>query len=228
MFYYFFYKYIKALDFGGFKTLKFLYLQQLIFATMNFLAHIYLSGSHQDIQIGNFIADGIKGNQFSHFNTNIQKGIRLHRAIDTYTDQHPIFRITKHRLHEEFGHYSGVIVDIFYDHILAKNWSQYHNLSLDLFVQNFYEVLKHHKYLFTPKIQIMHAHMITHNWLLSYATIDGISSILKQMDDRTKGVSKMQLAPLAMLNFYHEIHQEFELFFQEMQVFCQKWLLENL
>lgn len=194
---------------------------------MNFLAHIYLSGSNHQIQIGNFIADGIRGNQFLHFEKDIQKGIRLHREIDSFTDNHPVFRITKHRLHEEFGHYSGVIVDIFYDHILAKNWNQYHETSLAVFAQQFYQILEKNKEIFTPKIQNMQTYMIAQNWLLSYASIEGISRILKQMDQRTKGASKMQFASVALLNYYQEIQDEFALFFEELRIFCHNWLLEH-
>ena len=83
---------------------------------MNFLAHIYLSGDNDLIKIGNFMADGVRGNDYLDFPEEIQKGIILHRAIDTFTDAHPIFRKSKHRLHEKYGHYSGVIIDILYDH----------------------------------------------------------------------------------------------------------------
>ena len=81
---------------------------------MNFLAHLYLSKNHTNILIGNFIADSIRGNQFTHLHPEIQQGIVLHRHIDTYTDAHPIVRKSKRRLHERYGHYDGVIIDLFY------------------------------------------------------------------------------------------------------------------
>ena len=101
---------------------------------MNFLAHLYLSKNHTNILIGNFIADGIRGNQFTHLHPEIQQGIVLHRHIDTYTDAHPIVRKSKRRLHERYGHYDGVIIDLFYDHFLARNWSQYSAIPLDVYV----------------------------------------------------------------------------------------------
>ena len=90
---------------------------------MNFLAHIYLSGNNDLIKIGNFMADGIRGNDYLKFPDDVKKGILLHRQIDTFTDLNPIYRKSKHRLHAKYGHYSGVIMDILYDHYLAKNWS---------------------------------------------------------------------------------------------------------
>ena len=89
---------------------------------MNFLAHIYLSGDNDLIKIGNFMADGIRGKHYEYLPAEVQKGIVLHRAIDTYTDSHPIFRQSTKRLHHRYHHYAGVIVDVFYDHFLAKNW----------------------------------------------------------------------------------------------------------
>ena len=82
---------------------------------MNFLAHIYLSGDDKAITIGNFIADGIRGNDYKKFPKNIQTGILLHRRIDTFTDAHKTVRQSTKRLHKNYSHYSGVIVDILYD-----------------------------------------------------------------------------------------------------------------
>ena len=86
---------------------------------MNFLAHIYLSGNNKEITIGNFIADGIRGKDYKKYPEAIQTGILLHRQIDTFTDAHKTVRQSTKRLHENYGHYSGVIVDILYDHFLA-------------------------------------------------------------------------------------------------------------
>ena len=92
---------------------------------MNFLAHIYLSGNNDLVTIGNFIADGIRGKKYLEFPIDIQTGILLHRQIDTFTDAHKTVRESTKRLHKNYSHYSGVIVDILYDHFLAKNWASY-------------------------------------------------------------------------------------------------------
>ena len=87
---------------------------------MNYLAHIYLSNEEEEITLGNFIADGVKGKKYIQFPSGIQQGILLHRAIDSFTDTHPIVRKSTKRLHKKYGHYSGVIVDILYDHFNYK------------------------------------------------------------------------------------------------------------
>jgi len=187
---------------------------------MNFLAHIYLSGENDLIKIGNFMADGIRGQDYLNYEKDIQIGIQLHRAIDTYTDAHPIFRKSKHRLHEAYGHYSGVIIDIFYDHFLAKNWSLYTKQPLADYVDTFYKSLKFHYEKLTPKTQNLLHYMISQNWLLSYASIEGISRILLQMDHRTKYKSKMQYAPKELQMYYTTFENEFFEFFDDLIAFC--------
>jgi len=87
------------------------------------------------------MADGIRGNNYLDYPEEIKKGILLHRYIDTFTDANETFRISKHRLHKRYGHYSGVIVDILYDHFLAKNWTKYSDESLHSFVSRFISAL---------------------------------------------------------------------------------------
>lgn len=183
---------------------------------MNFLAHIYLSGEDEGVTIGNFIADGIKGKRYQKYPLSIQKGILLHRAIDSYTDSHTTVRQSTKRLHENYGHYSGVIVDILYDHFLAKNWKAYHETPLDIYVDNFYQMLRNNYQVLPSRIQRMMPYMISDNWLLSYATVQGISKILDQMNVRTKGISKMNFAVLELEEFYAEFEEEFTSFFAEL------------
>ena len=193
---------------------------------MNFLAHIYLSGENDHIKIGNFIADGIHGKNFDAFPVDVQKGIRLHREIDSFTDFHPIFRQSKHRLHERYGHYSGVIMDILYDHFLAKNFSNYSKVPLKDFSENFYKVLDVNFSILTPRFQKILPILKEENWLLMYATIEGISHILYNMDRRTRLRSKMQFSVEELKSFYSEFETEFTLFFAEMENFVKGKIIE--
>ncbi len=191
---------------------------------MNFLAHIYLSGDDEGITIGNFIADGIKGKKYLKYPVKIQKGILLHRGIDTFTDAHPTVRLSTKRLHKNYGHYSGVIVDILYDHFLAKNWSTYHSQPLDEYVQDFYEMLRNNFSILPTRIKRMMPYMMADNWLLSYASVKGISTILDQMNTRTKNRSKMNFAVLELEEFYVEFEHEFTSFFAELISFSEEKL----
>ena len=198
----------------------------MYFSPMNYLAHIYLSGNNDMITIGNFIADGIKGKSYKKLNNDLQIGILLHRNIDTFTDAHPTVRKSTKRLHEKYGHYSGIIVDILYDHFLAKNWTKYCEIPLKDYVESFYDSLETHYDILPPRIQKMMPYMITDNWLLSYASIDGISRVLDGMNRRTKERSGMDEAVNELETFYAEFEEEFTSFFNELIVFSKLKLEE--
>ena len=188
---------------------------------MNFLAHIYLSGSNDLIKIGNFMADGIRGKQYESYPLDVQKGIILHRAIDTFTDAHPIFRQSTKKLHQKYHHYAGVIVDVLYDHFLAKNWNDYSDEKLEVFVARFYQSLRDNHTILSERAKEIMPYMIKHNWLLSYQTVDGITRILTQMDGRTKNQSQMRFAANELCEFYTEFEKEFTIFFQELILFSK-------
>lgn len=191
---------------------------------MNFLAHIYLSGENELIQIGNFMADSIRGKSYTLYSPPLIKGILLHREIDTFTDAHPIFRKSKHRLHEKYGHYSGVIMDIFYDHFLAKNWANYSSISLEQTAKAFYDNLQRHYDLLTEPVKKMMPYLISQNWLISYSTLEGLSLILYQMDHRTKKRVAMHESIVELNQFYAEFESEFTAFFEEIKIHCQEKL----
>lgn len=193
---------------------------------MNYLAHIYLSGDNNLVTIGNFIADGIKGKDYKKFSRDIQIGILLHRNIDTFTDAHKTVRLSTKRLHENYGHYSGVIVDILYDHFLAKNWSLYSNIPLKEYTDTFYDSLEAHYNILPSRIQKMMPYMLSDNWLLSYASIDGISRVLDGMNRRTKNRSGMDKAVNELELFYKEFETEFSSFFDELIAFSNEKLIE--
>ena len=193
---------------------------------MNFLAHIHLSGENEMIKIGNFMADGVRGKQYENFSVEIQKGILLHRAIDTFTDAHPIFRQSTKKLHSRYHHYAGVIVDMYYDHFLAKNWSDYHNESLTLYSEKFYQSLLDNHSILTFKAQQLLPYMMEYNWLVNYQSVSGIERILSQMDHRTKNQSLMRFATEELLAHYDEFEAEFLLFYNEVQLFSKNKLNE--
>ncbi|MBA6151497.1 acyl carrier protein phosphodiesterase [Gelidibacter maritimus] len=193
---------------------------------MNFLAHIYLSGNNELITIGNFMADGIKGKNYKKYPVEIQIGILLHREIDTFTDAHPTVRLSTKRLHKNYSHYSGVIVDILYDHFLAKNWGHYSPIPLDIYVDDFYETLKTHAEYLPLRVQKMVPYMIAGNWLFHYAKIEGIQNVLNGMNRRTNNISGMDQATNELKEFYHEFEAEFTSFFEELRLFSGEKLAE--
>ncbi|MBW2961410.1 ACP phosphodiesterase [Mesonia aestuariivivens] len=189
---------------------------------MNYLAHIYLSGDDDNLlKIGNFVADSIKGKAYKKYPKEIQNGIILHREIDTFTDTHPIVFESKHRLFKRYRHYSAVIVDILYDHFLAKNWENYHEKRLSSYVDDFYLMLKYNFELLPKRVQNFYPYMVSDNWLLSYAKVDGIEKILSQMSMRIKRKIQLQDAVEELNKFYSEFEQEFTAFFIELKAFTE-------
>ncbi|WP_117880348.1 acyl carrier protein phosphodiesterase [Aureibaculum luteum] len=184
---------------------------------MNFLAHIYLSGNNDLLKIGNFIADGIVGNKYKHLPIAVQKGIQLHRKIDSFTDTHPIVRKSKKRLHPRYRHYNGVIIDILYDHYLAKNWLVYSDIELNAYTQQFYTLLTDNHEILPEKIKKLLPYMIKDNWLYNYRTIEGIETVLIGMNKRTKNISKMNLAIEDLQLYYTDFEDDFTTFFEDLR-----------
>lgn len=189
---------------------------------MNFLAHLYLSKDHKNILIGNFISDAVKGNKYLNYPSEIKAGILLHREIDHFTDTHPIVRKSMHRLDPRYRHYDGVIIDILYDHFLAKNWSNYSEIPLDVYAENVYAFLNKNIETFPEELQKLLPSMIQYNWLVNYASLEGIERVLIGMNKRTKGISKMNLAIEDLKTNYSELEEDFTSYFKELEAFTDE------
>ena len=204
-------------------TLQLILLNEL---TMNYLAHLFLSGNDDSIKIGNFIADGIKGNKYQLYPITIQKGILLHRQIDWFTDNNEIVKQSKKRLNKRYGHFKGIIIDILYDHYLAKNWITYADIPLQKFTHSFYDCLGDNYNLLPEKIQFMMSFMIKEDWITNYANLEGIENVLIGMNRRTKGKGQMNLAIEDLNNNYEEFENDFTLFFNQLIDFSNLTLHE--
>lgn len=192
---------------------------------MNFLAHLYLSGDNTSVMLGNFIGDFVKGkNLIEKVGPEMAKGIELHREIDFFTDQHPIVRESKKRLRPKYRHYSGVIVDVFYDHYLAKNWKDYHHQLLPDYADRVYNLIQKNNALLPERVNMMMPYMIKGNWLVNYATLDGIHRALSGMTRRTPYESKMDESISDLKENYEEFKTEFITFFPELRKHCKDWL----
>ena len=195
---------------------------------MNYLAHIYLSGDDDNLKIGNFISDFIQGNKYKNYSKEVQKGILLHRKIDSFTDKHLIVRKSKRRLHKRYKLYSGIIIDIIYDHFLAKNWNNFSEIPLSRYEENFLTLLENNFEILPEKLKIIFPYMKEQKWLSSYASLDGIYSTLSGVNKRTKGKSKMDLAIYDLKNLYSEFEQDFFDFFKDLQEFVSKELIGTI
>jgi acyl carrier protein phosphodiesterase len=194
---------------------------------MNFLAHAYLSGSDENILVGNFIADHVKGKAVERYPEKIMVGIRLHRRIDAFTDLHPVFRKSTARLRESYGRYSGVIVDMFYDHFLARNWSNYSAVPIRQFTSGIYKVVMRHFLILPPKTRRILPFMAADDWLAGYAYLEGLNLALNGMSRRTNFNSGMEHAVEALKKDYDLYKAEFEEFFQDLRQDTMLFFEEN-
>ncbi|MFN6945223.1 MAG: ACP phosphodiesterase [Cytophagaceae bacterium] len=183
---------------------------------MNYLAHAFLSTS-DEILIGNFIGDSVKGKFINKYPEGISQGIFLHRAIDTYTDCHPTFRKSKSRLRAKYGLFSGILVDMFYDHFLAAQWSQYSCVSLTDFSSNTYKTIQKYHYYLPDKIKIILPYMISEDWLYSYSTFKGIQKSLIGINDRTRQRGMISDAHLDLMEYYYYFFDDFRIFFDDVR-----------
>lgn len=192
---------------------------------MNFLAHLYLSGDRPGIMVGNFIGDFVKGRDVrSRFDEEVATGIALHRAIDEFTDGHPVVARSKLRLRPMFRHYSPVVADMFYDHFLAANWSDYHAVALPEFASSVYDLLTSYSEILPSGVKHMLPYMIKGNWLVSYAKPEGIHRALSGMAARTPYESGMEKSGEVLEAHYTDFRQEFMEFFPEIETYARDYL----
>ena len=190
---------------------------------MNFLAHLFLSGTpgaatYPDVLVGNFMADSVPGRQLENYPPGVQAGIRLHRAIDTFTDQHPVVRRSTQRLRTAgYGKYAGVISDMFLDHFLARNFADFSAELLPDFAHRVYAVLQAREAEMPPRVQQMLFYMVQHNWLLGYAETEGIRRALGGLSRRASAGSGMETAATELEANYQEYEADFRDFFPQLQ-----------
>jgi len=190
---------------------------------MNHLAHLFLSQTNTNLMVGNFIADRVKGKELLKYSEEIQKGIEMHRAIDAFTDTHAVVAKSKARLYPKHGKYAAVIVDIFYDHILAKSWKAYSPISLEQFADSTYKRLESKKNEMPETSQRILYYMEEGEWLTSYANISGIHRAFASLIARTTFNSNMESAAEDLSQDYKLYEAEFQEFFPELIAHCTQW-----
>ena len=183
---------------------------------MNHLAHIYLSGNDEGLIIGNYIADYIRGNKFNQFPEAIQKGVQLHRAIDTYTDNHPVVRKTTKLVMPVLGKFSGVAADIYFDYFLANRWNNFHADKLENFAKNTYSTINNNWNHIPEKGRRFYGYMVTNDLLVNYRKKDTLRMVFNGIDSKTKFESNLPEAVNQLNLFHHEIEQHFEEFFSDL------------
>ncbi len=167
--------------------------------------------------VGNFIADTVGGPAHLDDKTGVRLGIEIHRAIDEFTDTHPLVLESRKLLYPYFSKYAAVVQDIFYDHFLAVEWSAYSDVPLREFAARVYLTLGRHSEWFNERAQRTYFYMTTQNWLENYATEAGIDRSLKGMAHRAKFHSNMENSLPALRENRESMRSHFSAFFPQLK-----------
>ena len=187
---------------------------------MNYLAHIFLSDGDGREQVGNFMADAVKGSSFDGYPAAVVRGVRLHRAIDHFTDTHPAVKAALNELKPHFGRYSGALMDIYFDYLLASRFGEFSRVPLKRFARRFYRVMVLNRRYLPDRIRSFMWHFIMTDRLSKYAAIGGIEESVGIM----ARYDRMKIDPRQAAAYLREHEAElwavFNPFFAELQLFC--------
>jgi len=189
---------------------------------LNWLAHIFLSEQNIDFQIGNYLADPLKGRVWDQASLNLKNGMHIHKIIDSYTDAHREFKRSKTRLGEK-GLLKPIIIDLTYDYLLTKNWDRYSLIPIDEFLQIFYKQANQQLNVLPQKASFSLKRLIEHDVLNKYQNLDHLRIAFERVDKR---LSPRLFARDQAISYFDRIHEhiddiekDFLLFFPQL---CQK------
>jgi acyl carrier protein phosphodiesterase len=182
---------------------------------MNFLGHLYFSDNNLELMYANLFGDFVKGKNYGHYSKTIQYGIKLHRTIDSYIDNHPAVTKLKRKLYTPLPKISGIAIDLYFDHILAANWNEFHNQPIDSFLDNF-----HKKKLFkedynSPVFLFLIDKMKEGRWLYHYKSAHGLNCACLVLSKRISFPNALHEAPGIFVKFEKDIHFAFKSFMSD-------------
>ena len=165
---------------------------------MNYLGHLYLSQTDDNLALGNFIADFVKGNQYENYPKGVAQGILMHREIDFTTDNHPAYASIKELFKSSHGRYSGIVTDIVFDYILAKDWEKRNRLPLSEFQKDVNMLILNNFKILPLKTKMMAPFFIRNKWLMLYSAPDTLQLVLSRMQ-RYRGVKGNSAKAISIL-----------------------------
>jgi acyl carrier protein phosphodiesterase len=183
---------------------------------MNYLAHLYLAEDSADSIIGNLLGDFVKGRLDDRYGEEIVKGITTHRKVDSFTDSHELVLMSRRLISPERRRFSGIIVDLGFDHFLARNWSEYSSVDLGVFTKKIYDLLKDHENLLSDGLKSVVPRMAEEDWLGSYKEIEGIGKALDRISRRFKRENNLTGAVEELVKNYKKLEENFRAFFPQL------------
>jgi acyl carrier protein phosphodiesterase len=190
---------------------------------LNHLAHFALAGPETGLLVGGFLGDYIKGRLENRFSPEIERGIRLHRAIDQYTDSHPVVKSSYKRFDSRFRRYAGIITDIAFDHLLAQNWSRYYNEPLEAYSACTLEKLLVHKDMLTDAAYQSASRMQEHNSLAHHGESKFLERSFVYLSGRLKHENPLLDAYPHCEEQLPALQEDLSVFYPELMEFCDEW-----
>lgn len=193
-------------------------------AAVNYLAHAFLSCHSPEAVIGALLGDFVKGPVADHHPPAVRAAIQLHRAIDRYTDEHPIVRASRALVSPARRRFAGVLVDVFYDHFLARDFARYSATPLEDFTQRVYEMLARQRETYPERMQRLLPRMVATDWLASYARLESVDAALNGIARRLRRFPRAQVLTTAVEELereYPRFRQHFHAFFPEVLRFVE-------
>ena len=181
---------------------------------MNFLAHLLLAGPDPELLVGNLMGDFVKGRLEDRFPPGITRGIEMHRRIDTFAGNNDIFRQSKRRIDPVFGHYRGVLVDLFYDHCLALSWEVYSPVPFATFLSNAHAAARTYERVLPERLRSL-VPIIFDDLLPSYVALAGIDRALVRMSRRVARPNPLADGGEELRRHHREMREDFRRFFPE-------------
>lgn len=189
---------------------------------LNFLAHLLLAGDDREAQVGQVLADLIPAGSIASFAPGIQQGIHAHQRIDVFTDGHPAFHTARRRLRPPFRRFAGVLLDVYFDHFLAKDWDRHGNgAPLVEFADSRYEVLSSFRNLAVERYVKTVDAMRRENWLVAYSSLAGVERALKGIASRCRRENPIASGVSALMQHYNTLQLDFEAFFPELKAYAE-------
>jgi acyl carrier protein phosphodiesterase len=188
---------------------------------MNYLAHLYLSEPTEAAWLGSLLGDFVKGPLDGRYGEDITRAITLHRKIDSFTDTHPVVLRSKSRISAGRRRYAGIMMDMFYDHFLAKNWREFHDEPLEAFTARIYAILGRQHAMLPERLQRMAPNMAQWNWLASYAQVHSIHTALDRMGQRLKRENPLLNSADELVEHYGELEADFRAFMPQVLQFAK-------
>ncbi len=179
------------------------------------MGHLYFSNNDPQLQYANLFGDYVKGSTYSEYPQSIRRGIRLHREIDNYIDHHPAVLDLLHHLYEYLPKVSGIAIDLYFDHLLARNWSKFHDMSYMDFINRFYTTEPEHRQYYSTSYLLMLDRMKHDNWLYHYQKHDGLIKACSGLSQRISFKNALSKAPDVFISEESRITRAFDLFMQD-------------